>query len=223
MAATKLVSIIVPVYNEAFNIPALCDEIFIAISGLSYDFELIFVDDGSVDGSPGIIADIVNNNSGIHLIRFTRNFGKEAAVSAGIHAARGDAAIMIDADLQMPPSILGDFIAKWERGAEVVVGVFASRSMSRIKRWGASIFYAIMRRISHTQITPHATDYRLIDRQVINKFNKFSEHNRITRGLIDWLGFRREYVYFNQRPRRYGEPAYSLKKLGLNTKFWCLL
>ena len=130
-----------------------------------------------------------------------------------LHAARGNAALIMDADMQMPPKLMKQFIKKWESGAEVVVGVFKSRNMSRVKRWGASMFYRIMRRISHTKITPNATDYRLLDRKVINVFNQFTERNRITRGLIDWLGFERQYIYFEQQPRRFGNPTYTFRKL----------
>jgi dolichol-phosphate mannosyltransferase len=149
----------------------------------------------------------------IRLIRFSRNFGKEAAVTAGLHAARGNAALIMDADMQMPPSLMTQFIRKWETGSEVVVGVFKSRNLSFVKRMGAKLFYKIMRRISHTKITPNATDYRLLDRKVINVFNQFTERNRITRGLIDWLGFERDYIYFEQQPRQFGTPGYTFKKL----------
>jgi dolichol-phosphate mannosyltransferase len=134
-------------------------------------------------------------------------------MSAGLHAAHGDAAIIIDADLQMPPRLMGKFIERWHNGAEVVVGVFAARSMSRLHTWGSHLFYNIMRAIAPSEITPHATDYRLLDREVINVFNGMTERNRITRGLIDWIGFSRSYVYFKQAPRKFGQPTYTFKKL----------
>jgi glycosyltransferase involved in cell wall biosynthesis len=209
----KTISIVIPVYNEAANLPLLYKELMRHTHRLPYKFEVILVDDGSSDDSPRIARGIADNDPDVRAVELARNFGKEAAVSAGLHAASGDAAIVMDADLQMPPRLLGDFIAQWEDGADIVVGVFASRSMSFIRRTGAAIFYRIMGAIGSSKITPHATDYRLLDRQVLEAFKKLTEHNRITRGMIDWLGFKRAYVPFEQEARRHGQPTYSMKKL----------
>ncbi len=212
-ARTPLISIIVPVYNEADNLPLLYKEIAEHSDRLPYQFEMLFVDDGSKDDSAKVLHKFARKDRRVRLIRFSRNFGKEAAVTAGLHAARGNAALIMDADMQMPPSLMTQFIRKWETGSEVVVGVFKSRNLSFVKRMGAKVFYKIMRRISHTKITPNATDYRLLDRKVINVFNQFTERNRITRGLIDWLGFERDYIYFEQQPRKFGTPGYTFQKL----------
>jgi glycosyltransferase involved in cell wall biosynthesis len=212
-ARTPLISIIVPVYNEADNLPLLYKEIAEHSDSLPYQFEMLFVDDGSKDDSAKVLHKFARKDRRVRLIRFSRNFGKEAAVTAGLHAARGNAALIMDADMQMPPSLMTQFIRKWETGSEVVVGVFKSRNLSFVKRMGAKLFYKIMRRISHTKITPNATDYRLLDRKVINVFNQFTERNRITRGLIDWLGFERSYIYFEQQPRQFGTPGYTFQKL----------
>jgi glycosyltransferase involved in cell wall biosynthesis len=209
----KHISIVIPAYNESKNLLPLYTELQAVTATLPYEFELIFVDDGSRDNTAEILYKLSQEDRRINFIQLARNFGKEPAVTAGLHAANGDAAIVIDADMQMPPSIMGEFLKKWEHGAEVVVGVFASRSMSPIRAAGAKLFYRIMRSIAHTKITPHATDYRLLDRQVLDEFNALTERNRITRGLIDWLGFKREYVYFQQAPRLHGEPTYSFAKL----------
>jgi len=212
-ARTPLISIIVPVYNEADNLPLLYKELSRHSEALPYQFEMLFVDDGSKDDSAKVLHRFARRDRRVRLIRFSRNFGKEAAVTAGLHAARGNAALIMDADMQMPPSLMTHFIRKWETGAEVVVGVFKSRNLSLVKKAGAKVFYKIMQRISHTKITPNATDYRLLDRKVINVFNQFTERNRITRGLIDWLGFERAYIYFEQQPRRFGTPGYTFQKL----------
>ena len=213
MSKHKLISIVIPVYNEAANLPLLYKELLRHTQRLPYQFEVIFVDDGSVDESARIIRGLADSDPDVRAIEFARNFGKEAAVSAGLHAAAGEAVIVMDADLQMPPRLLGDFIAQWEDGADIVVGVFATRNMSFIRRTGAAIFYKIMGAIGQSKITPHATDYRLLDRQVLEVFKKLTERNRITRGMIDWLGFKRAYVPFNQEARRNGRPTYSMKKL----------
>jgi polyisoprenyl-phosphate glycosyltransferase len=209
----KLISIVVPVYNEAANLPLLYKELLRHTQRLPYRFEVIFVDDGSRDDSARILRRLADNDPDIRVLELARNFGKEAAVSAGLHAAKGVAAIAMDADLQMPPRLIGDFIEHWEKGSDIVVGVFSARQMSFLRRVGAHWFYRIMRMIGQSEITPHATDYRLLDRQVLNVFKKLNEHNRITRGMIDWLGFKRAYVYFDQERRHSGKPTYSFRKL----------
>lgn len=213
MSVRKHISIVIPAYNEAPNLLPLYQELKAVTAALPYDFELIFVDDGSRDNTADVLLQLSEQDARINFIQLARNFGKEAAVTAGLHASKGDAAIIIDADMQMPPRLMGDFLKKWEAGAEVVVGVFSSRSMSLLRATGAKIFYRIMQSIAHTKITPHATDFRLLDRQVLDAFNGLSERNRNTRGLIDWLGFRRDYVYFEQAPRLHGSPTYSFSKL----------
>jgi len=208
-----LLSIVVPVYNEAQNLRPFYKELTTYANDLPFDFEFIFIDDGSKDDSVGTLCDLAEQDKRVHIVQLARNFGKEAAVSAGLHATKGAAAIIMDSDLQMPPSLMGKFISKWQAGSEVVVGVFASRNMSRVRATGAKVFYRIMRTISHTKITPHATDYRLLDRQVIDVFNDLPERNRITRGLIDWMGFERAYVPFEQAPRLHGNPTYDFRSL----------
>lgn len=209
----KTISIVVPVYNEAKNVPLLYEEVKKHTADLDYKFEMIFVDDGSADNSAAVIKELQAKDKNVRFVELARNFGKEAATSAGLHRANGDAALMIDADMQMPPSLIGKFVKQWEEGSDIVIGVFSHRSMSFIRRTGARIFYRIMGKIAHTKIKPHATDYRLLDRKVVDVFKKLTEQNRITRGLIDWMGFKRNYIYFNQLPREHGAPTYSMKKL----------
>ena len=150
-----------------------------------------------------------------HLIELSRNFGKEMAVTAGLATAHGVAAIIIDADLQHPPHLLPEFIDAWKDGNEVVIGVRAADKQyaSFIKRQGSRIFYRLINSLSPVEIMPNATDYRLIDRVVIDAYNRFTEHNRMTRGLIDWLGFKRSYITFKPAPRANGEVSYSVRKL----------
>lgn len=216
MSSQQLISIVVPVYNEAPNIPLLHDEIVKHVSGLPYQFEFVFVDDGSRDNSAAAVRKLTKRRrrTRLRLIELSRNFGKEAAVSAGLHAAKGDAAIILDADLQHPPKLIYKFIQKWKKGAEVVVGIKRyGNGDNWLKRTSSDWFYNILRPLSDTEITPHAADYRLLDRRVINAFSGLSEHNRLTRGLIDWLGFKRDYVQFDVAPRAYGERSYTFRKL----------
>src|SRR3989344_3623377 len=209
---TKLISIVIPVYNEKGNIRALYDRIDAALSSRAY--ELLFINDGSSDGSGEEIEGIFSHNPRVKYIEFSRNFGKEMATSAGIHYAKGDAVILIDADLQHPPEILPEFIKRWENGAEMVVGVRAFDKHDGFARHlGSRLFYRVMNAIGDTDFVPRSTDFRLIDRKVADEFNKFTEKNRVTRGILDWLGFKKEYLTFEVGERNTGKESYSKRKL----------
>jgi len=211
----KTISIVIPVFNEEKNIPLIAHEI-VRIFGTipQYAYEIIFVDDGSRDNSQKVMEDLAKIDEKIKTIEFSRNFGKESATSAGIHYATGDAVIAIDADLQHPVSLIPQLIRRWENGADVVIGLRTkNEGQSAIKSFCSFVYYKIINAISDTPIEPGATDFRLIDRKVVDEFNKFTEHDRMTRGLIDWLGFKREFVAFQANERANGEAQYSLLKL----------
>lgn len=210
----KTISIVIPIYNESPNVALLYKTIQSTIKKLPQKFELIFVDDGSSDDSVKKLRRLARKDRAARVVELARNFGKEIAVTAGLHTAKGDAAIIMDADLQHPPELLPAFVKEWENGANVVVGVKRySKNESWFKKLTSSGFYALLRRVSSSNITPHASDFRLIDRPVIDTFKTFTERNRITRGIIDWSGFERRYIYFEAPPRRYGEAGYSYRKL----------
>lgn len=210
----KLLSIIVPIYNESANVKPLHKAVSGQLKKLDYDYELLFVDDGSNDDSLKRLARMAKTDPHVRVLEFARNFGKESAVTAGLHAAAGDAVVLMDADLQHPPDHLAEFVEKWEKGSDVVVGIRSySDDEGWFKRKSSALFYRLFGIVSDTNITPHATDFRLLDRSVVNTYNEFSEHNRITRGLIDWLGFRRSYIRFEAPPRLHGEASYSIRKL----------
>jgi polyisoprenyl-phosphate glycosyltransferase len=211
----KLISIVVPAYNEEKNIPLVYKEIKEVFSKLAnYDWELIFVDDGSSDDSEIVLAELTSADQRIKSIQFSRNFGKEAATSAGIDAAMGEAVLMIDADLQHPCELIPEFIDNWEKGADVVVGVRnKNKNEGLIKKIGSFIFYKIMNTIGEREITPNATDFRLLDKKVVAEFRRFTERGRMTRGLIDWLGFKRAYIYFDAKERLHGQAGYNPIKL----------
>jgi dolichol-phosphate mannosyltransferase len=224
MKSRKSISIIIPVHNEAPNIEPFYEEVTFYTDRLAYEFEFIFVDDGSSDNSVVLLEQLAVTDHRIRLVELARNFGKEAAISAGLHAARGNAALMIDADLQHPPKLIGRFIREWQKGADVVIGIREySKQEGWFKRWASARFYQIMQKIAHTKITPHASDFRLLDRKVIDAFSRLTERNRMTRGLIDWLGFRRSYVHFVAAIRNAGAPSGStggvrqLLKLAVNS------
>lgn len=212
----KLISIIIPAYNEEKNIPLIYSELKKVTSALenSYFFEFFFINDGSNDGTFEEIEKISNYDEKVKYVHFTRNFGKEIATTAAINNCKGDACIMIDADLQHPVNLIPEFIKKWENGAEVIVGIRKeNKSLGVAKRLGSAFFYAIINKISEIKIVPNTTDFRLIDRVVISEFNRLTERNRMTRALIDWLGFKQDFIYFDANERINGDASYSLWKL----------
>lgn len=211
-----LLSIIVPLKNEEHNIPLLFEALETSTKPLTnYTFEYIFVDDGSTDASADTIRALAKQHAHIQLVQLARNFGKEIATTAGLHKANGQAAIMIDADLQHPPSLIPKFLERWEAGDDVVIGVREpdAKHAGFVKRLTARWFYRLINRISSVKLTPHATDFRLLDRAVIDEFNRFTEHNRITRGLIDWLGYTRSYIEFTPARRLHGDRSYGYRQL----------
>ena len=216
MAASKpLISLIVPAYNEALNIEWFYKALQNSVKSLgNYKFEYIFIDDGSKDETLTILQKLTASDTAVRYIGFSRNFGKEAATSAGIQAARGDAVIIMDADGQHPPSLIKSFLEDWEKGNEVVIGMRAANTKEgAIKRYGSKIFYKLLAFFVGEDAQAGATDFRLLDRKVINEFLKLTERNRMTRSLIDWIGFKRSYISFVAPARHQGEASYNYSKL----------
>ena len=211
----KLLTIVVPVHNEEEGIEDFfAKSLYPVVEKLQLDSEIIFVNDGSTDNTLNILHDIATKNSCVKVLSLSRNFGKEPALSAGIQYANGDAVLTIDADGQQPPELIPDFIKKWEDGAEIVTGVRSRYTKhGLIQKIGSKFFYILLRMMGSKSTVPGSTDFRIIDRVVVDEFNKLPEHNRITRGLIDWLGFKQEYIEYVYGVRAAGKPSYSLKKL----------
>ncbi|MDO5481037.1 MAG: glycosyltransferase family 2 protein [Candidatus Saccharibacteria bacterium] len=213
----KKISIIVPVYNEEAVIEKFLNQQLIPeINKITtYQFSIVLINDGSKDKTLEILQKFTTKDKKIKVISFSRNFGKEVALAAGMNYAKSaDAVIMIDSDGQQPPKLIPKFIAKWEKGAEIVTGVrsrFTKHGL--IQRTGSKVFYWLLNRLGDTDTVPGSTDFRLIDKVVVAEYNKLTEHNRITRGLIDWLGFRQEQIEYVYGERMAGEPSYNLKKL----------
>lgn len=210
-----MISIIIPFYNEENALPLIYAELLKIFQGLKekYDYELIFIDDGSEDKSPEILEGLTGQNNKVKYIQFSRNFGKEIAVSAGLQNVSGDAAILIDADLQHPPELISEFLQKWKNGADIVVGMRKNYKQSRFRKFCSYIFYKVQNAISDIKILPNETDYRLLARKVVDEFNKFTERGRIVRGLLNWLGFKKEYVYFSVPERKFDKVGYNFPKL----------
>lgn len=210
----KLISIVVPAYREAEVIEQFYENLSDVLAKSTYNYEIIFVDDGSLDDTGDIIRRLAAKDDRMRLLSLSRNFGKEIATTAGINNAEGDAIITLDADGQHPVELIPDFIASWEAGYSVVIGVrSANQKEGAIKKYGSYLFYKIFNKITSMELVPGSTDFRLIDRSVQQEFTKMTERNRITRGLIDWLGYERKLIYFTANPRMAGEPSYSVKSL----------
>lgn len=212
----KKITFVIPVYNEEEVISKFLDERFLVeIKKVTkYDVELILVNDGSSDGTLKIIQGYAEKDKSIKVLSFSRNFGKEVALTAGMRYASGDAVITMDSDGQQPPEIIDQFIKKWEDGAKIVTGVrdhYTKHGL--IARVGSKLFYKIIRKMGSKSVVPGSTDFRLVDRAVVDEYNKLSEHNRINRGLIDWMGFSQEYVKYVYGSRIAGRPSYTFKKL----------
>jgi dolichol-phosphate mannosyltransferase len=209
------ISLVIPVYNEEKGFPKFFEgSLFPEVKNLHTDYEIIFVNDGSKDRTLKILKDLTDKHKNLKLINFSRNFGKEMALTAGIRHATGDAIITIDADGQQPPELLPEFIKKWQAGAEIVTGVRTKyQKHGFLARAGSKLFYKLLPLLGVKRIPAGSTDYRLISKNVQEVFNEFTERNRITRGLIDWLGFQQDFVRYKYQNRIAGKPSFNFKKL----------
>lgn len=212
----KTISFVIPVYNEEAVISEFLDQHFLpAIAKLAdYKTEIILVNDGSSDQSLQILQNYATKDKSIKVVSFSRNFGKEPALSAGLKYATGDAVMTMDADGQQPPELIPDFIKKWEAGAEIVTGVRDHYTKHGfIAKTGSKLFYKLLGAMGNKNTVPGSTDFRLLDRVAVDEYNRLTEHNRITRGLIDWMGFRQDHIDYTYGARLAGKPSYTFKKL----------
>ena len=206
-------SIVVPALNEESNLPDLYRRICSVLASEEWRFELIFVDDGSTDRTRSVVKQLQVNDPRVHLISFTRNFGHQAAILAGMAHARGDAVISMDCDLQHPPELLPRMLRLWQEGHEVVHTAKRSDVSANILRRGiARTFYRVFGLLSGVPLHFGQSDFRLLDARVVAEICRLPEHHKFLRGLVNWMGFRQVAVEYDVAPRLSGRPTYSLRR-----------
>lgn len=210
-----MISIIIPIYNEEGNISKLYQKLTAVLQKIPQEYELIFVNDGSTDSSREKLQDLHQQNGlQVKIISFSRNFGHQTAVTAGIDFCSGEAAIIIDADLQDPPEVIPELLNKWQEGYDVVYAIRKQRKGDSVfKKFTAWFFYRFLRKITKMNIPVDTGDFRLIDRTVINTLKSLPERNRFIRGLVSWVGFKQTGVYYHRDPRYSGKTKYPLRKM----------
>lgn len=207
-------SIIAPVFNEMENLPVLYQRIAEVMDSTGEPWELVLVDDGSRDGSTDAVRALAKQDKRVRHVIFARNFGHQIAVTAGLDYCRGQAAVIIDADLQDPPEVILDMIARWREGAEVVYAVRAEREGETwFKKTTASLFYRIIFKITDVKIPLDTGDFRLMDRKVVNVMNSMRERHRFLRGMSAWVGFKQVGVTYKRAARFAGTTKYPFKKM----------
>jgi len=210
----KTVSFIIPVFNEEKNIHLLFDAVMKEMkNNEEYKPEFIFVNDGSEDSSFFVLCQLAKDNSFVKVINFTRNFGHQAALTAGMDYATGDAIITMDCDLQDPPAIIPDMIKEWENGAKIVYARRILRKDPFMKRLTAKWYYKLLYKFSDIKIPGNIGDFRLIDKSVLDYLSKMREKSRYLRGMIPWLGFKHSFVDYNRPKRLHGKTGFSWLKM----------
>ncbi len=211
----KKISVVIPMYNEEEVVKTSYLRISHVLKALKqYDYEMIMVDDGSKDETFTILQKLAKEDEKVKVLSFARNFGHQAAVTAGIQYVTGDAIVIIDADLQDPPELLPEMIALWEEGNEVIYGKRKSRKgESAFKLLTAKMFYQTLNALSDVEIPKDTGDFRLVDRKVIDVINLLPEHNKFLRGLFSWVGFKQKAYCYERQERKAGKTKYPLKKM----------
>ena len=212
MITNFLLSIVIPVYNEENNIDPLLIRLLPVIK--NYNYEIIFINDGSKDKTDEVIKTKAKTNTKIKLVSFLRNFGHQKALTCGYSFAKGDCVISMDADLQDPPEIISQMVEKWKKGAKVIYAKREKRDVDNfLKKLTAHLFYKFINFLSDTPIPSDVGDYRLLDREVVNFLNKLPEKSRFLRGLVAWGGYPADYVYFKREKRFAGITHYTFSKM----------
>lgn len=211
----NLVSLVVPVFNEAEVLGAFYDRASSALAALeNMTYEIVFIDDGSQDGSFAQLAAFAAADPRIRVLKLSRNFGHQIAISAGLDHARGDCVVIMDADLQDPPEVVAAMVAQWRQGFDVVYGVRSDRAgETRLKLATATLFYRLLGRMTSIHIPANVGDFRLVSRRVADQLKQLREKDRFVRGLVSWVGFPQTGVVYKRDPRYAGETKYPFRKM----------
>jgi dolichol-phosphate mannosyltransferase len=214
-ANTLSLSVVIPIYNNSASLVDLHARLSSTLTTMSLpSYELILVDDGSVDDSRSTVRKLCDADPHVKMIALSRNFGHQFAITAGFDASCGDAVVVMDADLQDPPEIIPEFVEKWREGFDVVHGVRRHRAgESHFKVWTAALFYRVLRLLTRTQIVVDSGDFRLMSRRAMDAFNSLRERARFVRGMVSWLGYPQAVVYYDRSPRFAGDSQYSFQKM----------
>ncbi|HEX7409745.1 MAG TPA: glycosyltransferase family 2 protein [Candidatus Binatia bacterium] len=207
------VSLVVPVYNEVETTPEFYRRATTALAGCAVPYEIIFVDDGSTDGSLELLRQLAQDDARVRVISFSRNFGHQTAVTAGLNYSSGAAVIVIDGDLQDPPEIIPDLLARWREGYQVVYAVRRTRREGWLKRLSYRAFYRLLHKLAYVNMPVDAGDFAIMDRCVVDLLNQMPERNRFVRGIRAWVGFRQTGLEYDRDPRFAGESKYPFTKL----------
>ena len=211
----KKISIIVPMYNEQEVVNECFNRLENVLANLpEYEYEILFVNDGSKDKTLEVLTQIAESNKNVKVISFSRNFGHQSAVTAGLKYSTGDCVLIIDADLQDPPELLPEMLKLWEQGNDVIYGKRKKREgESKFKLFTASMFYKTLNALSDVEIPRDTGDFRLVDRRVVDTINAMPEHNKFLRGLFGWAGYKQYALEYERKERFAGKTKYPLKKM----------
>lgn len=208
------ISVVVPIYNEEESLRECNNRLLNVLDNIQSDYEIIYVNDGSKDTSLTILKELAKNNEKIKVLSFSRNFGHQVAVSAGIEHSKGDCVVLIDGDLQDPPELISDMISKWNEGFDVVYGKRSKRNGETwFKKISAKMFYRTINQVSDIDIPKDTGDFRLMDRRVVDAFLKMPEKNRFIRGMVSWVGFNQVAIEYERDKRYAGITKYPIKKM----------
>ena len=207
------ISIVIPIFNEQENIPGLTESINLTLNPLKFEFEIIFVDDGSTDSSLTVIKDISQKHKEVKYLSLSRNFGQQAALIAGLDFAKGEAIITMDADFQDPPELIPMMIQKWKEGYNVVYTRREHRKDTFFKRNTARLYYYLLNKFSDLKYQGNVGEFRLIDRQVLDELLKIREKTRYLRGIVNWMGFRNTFIAYDRPVRKFGKSGFSILKM----------
>ncbi len=210
----KTVDLIIPVFNEEEVINLFHDKLSSALVGLPYTFTIWYVNDGSKDGTGGKLAEIARNDPRVQVVELSRNFGHQAALTAGLDRAQADYVISLDGDGQHPPEMIAELLKLAETGFDIVqTERLDAEDISAFKRWTSAAFYRLINRIGSTQVTPGAADFRLLSRQVVEALRGMPEYHRFLRGMVAWVGYKSIILPYSPPPRMAGKSKYSLQKM----------